>query len=93
LLGAGVTILTPDSSMPEEVVIEDPRDPGVERRDKPSSMGGNRHRSALCFCKQQEGLALALVASQDGNLSLFARRSDGLVHAIRPYELGVGLDG
>jgi hypothetical protein len=92
LSGAGVTILTPDSSIPEEVVIEDPRDPGVERRDKPSSIGGNRHRSALCFCKQQEGLALAMVASQDGNLSLFARRPDGLVHAIRPYELGVGLD-
>jgi hypothetical protein len=91
LLGAGVTILTPDSALPDEVVVEHPHHLGLEQRVQPSSMGGNRHRSALCFCKQQAGLALALVASQDGNLSFFARRPDGSVHAIAPYELGVGI--
>ena len=91
LLGAGATIQTPDSAMPEEVVLEDPRSLGDERRVALSSLGGNRHRSAVCFCAQQESLALALVASQDGDLSFFARRKDGLVHALRPYELGVGI--
>lgn len=91
LLGAGFTIQTPDHAAPAEVVLEDPRQMGVERRVLLSSLGGNRHRSAVSFCSQQKGLALALVASQDGNLSFFARRDDGLVHALRPYELGVGL--
>jgi hypothetical protein len=91
LLGAGATIQTPDASMPAEIVLEDPRSVGCERRVPTSSLGGNRHRSAICFCAQQEGLALALVASQDGDLSFFARRPDGLVHALRPYELGVGI--
>lgn len=92
LLGAGVTIQTPDSALPREVVLEDPRAIGEECRiSSLASLGGNRHRSAICFCAQQAGLALALVASQDGDLSFFARRADGLVHALRPYELGVGI--
>jgi len=91
ILGAGATIQTPDSAMPSEVVLEDPRRMGQEVRVPLSSLGGNRHRSAVCFCAQQESLALAFVASQDGDLSFFARRKDGLVHALRPYELGVGI--
>lgn len=91
LLGAGGTIQTPDVAMPAEVVLEDPRALGQERRAPLASLGGNRHRSAVCFCAQQESLALALVASQDGDLSFFARRKDGLVHVLRPYELGVGI--
>ena len=91
LLGAGTTILTPDSAMPEEIVIEHPLFLGQEKRAPVAMLGGNRHRSAVCFCAQQKGLALALVASQDGDLSFLARRKDGLVHALRPYELGVGI--
>lgn len=91
ILGAGATIRTPESAMPAEVVLEDPRHPEAETRVPIAALGGNRHRSAVCFCAQQAGLALALVASQDGDLSFFARRNDGLVHAIRPFELGFGL--
>lgn len=91
LLGAGATIQTPDSAMPLEVVVEDPRQRGEESRATLSSLGGNRHTSAVCFCAQQPTFALALVASQDGDLSFFARRNDGLVHALRPFELGVGV--
>lgn len=91
LLGAGATIQTPHHAMPEEVVHEDPRRLGEEQRVPVAALGGSRHRSAVSFCAQQESLALALVASQDGDLSFFARRKDGLVHALRPYELGVGL--
>lgn len=91
LYGAGATILMPDSAMPTEVVLEDPRAPDVRERVPLAALGGNRHRSAVAFCAQQRGPALALVASQDGDLSLFVRGEDGLVHAIRPFELGVGL--
>jgi hypothetical protein len=52
---------------------------------------GNRHRSAVSFCAQQTGLALAFVASQDGDFSVMMRESDGSVHVMGPYELGVGL--
>jgi len=52
---------------------------------------GNRHRSAAYFCARQTGLALAFVASQDGDFSLFIRKKDGGVHVLGPYELGVGL--
>ena len=91
ILGAGITIQTPESAMPREIVLEDPRGGVPERRATLSELGGNRHRSAVCFCSQQPGRALALVASQDGDLSIFARRDDGLVHVIRPFELGVGI--
>lgn len=91
LHGAGATILMPDSAMPQEVVLEDPRTPEVRARVPLATLGGNRHRSAVAFCAQQRERALALVASQDGDLSLFVRGDEGLVHAIRPFELGVGL--
>jgi hypothetical protein len=73
------------------IVLEDPRQPGTEQEVLVSSIGGNRHRSAVLFCMQQEGLALALVASQDGDLSLVGRKDDGRAHVIRPFELGEGL--
>jgi hypothetical protein len=73
------------------VVLEDPRVPGSEAPVLVSSIGGHRHRSAVLFCMQQEGLALALVASQDGDLSLVGRKDDGRAHVIRPFELGEGL--
>jgi hypothetical protein len=70
--------------------MEDPKNLGTT---KPLDLGrrGNRHRSAAYFCARQEGLALALVASQDGDFSLFLRKKDGGVHVIGPYDLGVGL--
>jgi len=91
LRGFGATIATSEQAMGEKVVVEDPRTPGRETRATVARLGGNRHRSAACFCAQQTGRALAFVASQDGDLSFFMRRTDGLVQCLRPYELGVGL--
>jgi hypothetical protein len=88
VLGFGVTIAT--AGTVPSVTAEDPRALGktlpldLERR-------GNRHRSAVHFCAQQMGLALAFVASQDGDFSLVMRKADGGVHVLGPYELGVGL--
>jgi hypothetical protein len=91
LLGAGATIQTPDAAMPHEVLVENPRALGHLEAALVSSLGGNRHRSAVCFCAQQECAALALVASQDGDLSYLVRGLGGRVHVLRPYELGVGI--
>jgi len=86
--GATIQMGTEDDPL---VVLEDPRSPGTEREVSVSVVGGNRHRSAVVFCKHQEGLALALVASQDGDLSLVGRKDDGRAHVIRPFELGEGI--
>lgn len=56
-----------------------------------STIPGTRHRSAASFCAQQTGRALAIVVSQDGDVSLFRRLSDGGVLRIGPFALGTGL--
>lgn len=88
ILGFGATISTA-GSVPS-VIAEDPSAPG---KITPLDLEGrgNRHRSAVHFCAQQTGLALALVASQDGDFSLVMRKADGGVQVLGPYELGVGL--
>ncbi len=90
VVGFGATIQMGAAEDPL-VVLEDPRLPGSEQEVLVSTIGGNRHRSAVLFCTQQGGLALALVASQDGDLSLVGRKDDGRAHVIRPFELGEGL--
>jgi len=90
VVGFGATIQMGAAEDPL-IVLEDPRLPGTEREVPVSAIGGNRHRSEVLFCKQQAGLALALVASQDGDLSLVGRKDDGRAHVIRPFELGEGI--
>ena len=65
---------------------------GESRRALPlSTIPGTRHRSAAFFCAQQIGQALAIVVSQDGDVSLFRRLPDGAVLRIGPFALGTGL--
>jgi sensor domain DACNV-containing protein len=91
LLGFGATISTTERGVPDEVSVEDPTCPGEMKPTKTEELGGTRHRSAACFCAQQRDIALAIVASQDGDLSVFIRHEDGRIHCLRPYELGIGL--
>lgn len=58
---------------------------------KLSDIAGMRHRAAALFCRQQEGQALAIVISQDGDVFLFGRKPTGDVLRIGPFALGVGL--
>jgi hypothetical protein len=90
LLGFGATIVTSEDAMPEEVAHLDPRRGDEELPLRLSDLGGNRHRSAVCFCASQESLALALVCSQDGDLSIVGRRNKGDVLVVRPYEFALG---
>lgn len=91
VLGFGATIQTYDA----DGVTVDASDP-LDRGFKPaflSDFPGNRHRSAILWCAAQtSGLALAIVASQDGDVSLFGR-SGGFKHvtAIRPFGWRRGL--
>jgi hypothetical protein len=91
LLGFGATIATPEAGIPEEINVEDPAGSGEVKATSITELGGNRHRSAACYCAQQRDAALAFVASQDGDLSVFIRREAGQIHCLRPYELGIGL--
>ena len=70
---------------------EDPSKPGVIETATIEDYKGMRHRSAAQFCANQEGQALAIVVSQDGDVSLVGRRDDGTVHKIGPFALGIGV--
>ncbi len=73
-----------------ELFEEDPS--GTNRRALAlSTIPGTRHRSAAFFCAQQAGRALAIVISQDGDVSLFRRLPDGAVLRVGPFALGTGL--
>ena len=74
LLGFGATIATPEAGTPQAVDVEDPTGSGEVKATPITELGGSRHRSAACYCAQQRDAALAFVASQDGDLSVFIRR-------------------
>jgi hypothetical protein len=88
LEGFGAKIMSTGESF--ALYAEDPS--GANRRALPlSTIPGTRHRSAASFCAQQTGRALAIVVSQDGDVSLFRRLPDGAVLRIGPFALGTGL--
>jgi hypothetical protein len=64
---------------------------GPTRELSLSEIPGMRHRSAALFCAQQTGQALAIVVSQDGDVTLVGRQDDGVVRNIGPFALGVGV--
>jgi hypothetical protein len=91
VLGFGATIRAGDTTG-VTLEVSEPDKPG-RRLTTLSEFPGNRHRSAILWCAhQQDGLALAIVASQDGDISLFGRTgSPKNVVAIRPFGWGRGL--
>src|SRR5260370_6455915 len=93
LLGFAATIRTGDATDNVTIATGDPLDPGQFKPASLSDFPGNRHRSAILFCaRQPTGLALAIVASQDGDVSLFGRTGGATnVIAIRPFGWGRGL--
>ncbi len=77
----GTKLTKADPRMPEDI------HPASLDRD----YRGMRHRSAAQFCSNQKGQALAIVVSQDGDVTLVGRRDDGSVHKIGPFALGIGV--
>jgi hypothetical protein len=84
VIGYGATIATGTTDAPRLRLL-DPRKKTAEPVDVPFSiLTGHRHKSAACFCAAQSGVGVAIVASQDGVLSLFGREADGAVLVVRP---------
>jgi len=75
-----------------QLTKEDLSKPGVVEKASIADYKGMRHRSAAQFCANiQTGQALAIVVSQDGDVTLVGRRDDGTVHKIGPFALGIGV--
>src|SRR6266700_144943 len=71
---------------PERLIISEPFEGSVEREIGLSELGGTRHQSAVQFVFDQKD-AIAIVASQDGRLSVLGwDRTEGKVAVIRPAE-------
>ncbi len=77
ILGFGVKLKSAHSENPLSIYVTDLLNP--KEQNKPSSLnelGGTRHQSAALFISEQRN-AIALVVSQDGNVSAFIWREAG----------------
>ena len=83
-LAFGAKILTRDGvDRVQEILLTEPIEGIPDRTVDPPSLGGTRHLSAAQFAHDQHE-AVALVASQDGQFTVFAWSSmKGIVHAHR----------
>lgn len=88
LRGFGVQVLegdAPDMSFEHA----DPYSQDVHVDDL-STFKGTRHPAGVVFCMRQEREAAALIASQDGRLSLAVRDARGRVRVLGSYERAFG---
>lgn len=58
--------------------------------DDLATFKGTRHPAGVIFCMRQEGEAAALIASQDGNLSLATKDPRGTVEVLGSYRHAFG---
>lgn len=84
VLGFGAKIIRRKGSAPvEQVAVTEPVEGGAAGLVHPEQLGGTRHLSAAQFV-QDQGDAVALVASQDGRFTVFAWSAcEAMVHAHR----------
>ena len=74
---------------PERLLISEPFEGSVAREIGLSELGGTRHQSAAQFVFDQKD-AIAIVASQDGGLSVLGwDRTEGKVAVIRPAQFAL----
>lgn len=84
LLAFGVKIGRPENSVPVgQIIFTEPVAEGKAVKVHPAQSGGTRHLAAAQFVSDQHG-AVALVASQDGQFTVFAWSAElNMVHAHR----------
>lgn len=58
--------------------------------DDLSTFKGTRHPAGVIFCLRQPGEAAAIIASQDGRLSLAVKDARGIVEVLGSYERAFG---
>lgn len=63
---------------------------GSSHFDDISTFKGTRHPAGVIFCLRQEGEAAAIIASQDGRLSLVTKDANGAVEVLGSYERAFG---
>jgi hypothetical protein len=63
---------------------------GETHTDDLSTFKGTRHPAGVIFCMRQEREAAAIIASQDGRLSLATKDAHGVVAVLGSYELAFG---
>jgi len=63
---------------------------GSRHIDDLSTFKGTRHPAGVIFCMRQPREAAAIIASQDGRLSLAVKRAEGGVEVVGSYERAFG---
>ena len=63
---------------------------GESHVDDLSTFKGTRHPAGVIFCMRQETPAGAIIASQDGRLSIASKDVEGRVEVLGSYERGFG---
>ena len=63
---------------------------GSRHVDDLSTFKGTRHPAGVIFCMRQPGAAAAIIASQDGRLSLAIKHGGGAVEVVGSYERAFG---
>jgi hypothetical protein len=88
LRGFGVQVLEGDAP---DMTFEhaDPYSQDVHIDDL-STFKGTRHPAGVIFCMRQEREAAAIIASQDGRLSLAVKDARGMVRVLGSYERAFG---
>ena len=88
LRGFGVQVLEGDAP---DMTFEhaDPYSEDVHIDDL-STFKGTRHPAGVIFCMRQEREAAAIIASQDGRLSLAIKDVRGVVRVLGSYERAFG---
>lgn len=61
-----------------------------QHTDDISTFKGTRHPAGVIFCLRQPGEAAAIIASQDGRLSLVVKDAHGVVEVLGSYERAFG---
>jgi len=83
VLAFGVKIRPRNTVLVSAVVVTEPIEGRAARQEAPARLGGTRHLSAAQFVFDQRD-AVALVASQDGNFTIFRwSQAERMVHAHR----------
>jgi hypothetical protein len=86
--GFGVQVLEGDAPDMEFEHV-DPYSSDVHTDDL-TTFKGTRHPAGVIFCMRQAGPAAAIIASQDGRLSLAAKNTQGAVRVLGTYERAFG---
>ena len=88
LRGFGVQVIEGDA--PEMVFEHTDPYSGSVHVDDLSTFKGTRHPAGVIFCMRQQREAAALIASQDGRLSLVVKDPRGLIEVLGSYERAFG---